>query len=265
MESFWRKQRPDEALFPDLLWSRPQNKRTAGKLLIVGGNSHSFAAPAEAYGQAVKSGVGTSRVLLPDSIQKLVGGILENIEFAASTRPSGGFSKQSLGEFLDHAKWADGILIAGDLGKNSETVVLLEQFAEKYKGQLTITKDAADDLIKSAQTIVERPNTLLVITLAQLQKLGINAKFTKAFTFDMDLVRLIDGLHEFTSKHKVNIILKHLNQLIVASGGQVSTTNIDKPMPIWRVQTAAASCVWWLQNPTKTFESLTTAIYEMNK
>ncbi len=261
----WLKQTADKPLYPDLLWSRPENKRTAGKLLIIGGSSHGFAAPAEAYSSAMKAGVGTAKVLLPDSIQKLVGGVMENGEFAPSTRPSGGFSKQALPEFLEQANWADGVMVAGDLGRNSETVVLLEQFADKYQGQLTLTKDAADSLIKSPESIINRPETLLVISLAQLQKLGLGVKFPKVFTFDMDLVRLVDALHEFSTKHKASIVTKQFDQLIVAVEGQVSTTHLKDKMPIWRVKTAATASVWWLQNPSKLFEALTTAIHEISK
>src|SRR5690606_2345051 len=56
---YWRRQTPGEPLFPDVLWSRPEQKTTAGKLLVIGGNLHAFAAPAEAYNEAEKAGVGT--------------------------------------------------------------------------------------------------------------------------------------------------------------------------------------------------------------
>ena len=71
--TFWHKQTPDQPLYPDLLWSRPQNKKQAGKLLVVGGNAHGFAAAGEAFAQATAAGIGTARVLLPDSLRKTVG------------------------------------------------------------------------------------------------------------------------------------------------------------------------------------------------
>src|SRR4051794_20655319 len=97
---FWHKQVPGKPLFPELEWSRPENRQMAGKLLLVGGNLHGFAAPAEAYALSLKAGIGTSRVLLPSAIQKAVGPSIENGEFAAST-PSGSFSQRALVELLD--------------------------------------------------------------------------------------------------------------------------------------------------------------------
>jgi hypothetical protein len=47
--------------------------------------------------------------------------------------------------------------------------------------------------------------------------------------------------------------------LIVAYKGQVSTSGIPSEPKIWRLKTASQAAVWWLQNPGKTFEALTTA------
>src|SRR5882757_7834828 len=118
-QTYWHKQAIDKPLFPELLWSRPENKSFAGKLLIIGGNAHGFAAPAEAYVAAEKAGIGTTRILLPDSLQKTVGKLFAPAEFATSN-PSGGFAQTSLAEALALSDWADGILVAGDTGRNSE-------------------------------------------------------------------------------------------------------------------------------------------------
>ena len=75
---YWLRQEQSKPLFPELEWSRPENRLAAGKLLVAGGNAHGFAAPAEAYTAAVKAGAGTVRVLLPDAIRKIVGMVLEN-------------------------------------------------------------------------------------------------------------------------------------------------------------------------------------------
>lgn len=260
LQSDWVKQSSDKPLFPDLLWSRPENRALAGKLLIIGGNSFGFAAPAEAYSEAVKAGVGVAHVLLPDATKKLVGQVLEAGDYAPST-PSGSFSQSALGELLPHAAWADGVLLAGDLGRNSETAILLEKFITSYRGQLTITKDAADYFTPAPQALLARSETTLVISFAQLQKLAVHAKFPQAFTFGMDLIRLVEALHELTLMHPVNIVVKHLSNTIVASNGQVSTTRLATEPDIWRVTAAAHAAVWWMQNPNKPFEALTTAMY----
>ena len=257
--TFWHKQTPEQPLYPDLLWSQPQNKKQAGKLLVVGGNAHGFAAAGEAFAQATAAGIGTARVLLPDSLRKTVGRVFEAGEYAPST-PSGSFSQKALAELLDMSQWADAVLLAGDFGRNSETAILLEQFIVKYTGQLTLAKDAADYFIKSPAALLARPNTLAVLSFAQLQKIAVNARFVTAFTFDMDFLRLVEALHDFTRQHQTAIVVKHLQTIFAAGKGQVSTTKLDNDLDIWRVKTAAQAAVWWLQNPSKSFESITTAL-----
>jgi len=259
MQDYWHRQTAAKPLYPDLLWSRPENRSTAGKLLIVGGNAHGFAAPATGYAEAAKAGIGTVRVLLPDSLQKTVGKILETGEYAPST-PSGSFAQQSLAELLAMAEWADGVLLAGDLGRNSETAILLEQFAVKYPGRLTISKDAVDYFTKIPTTLLSRSNTMLVLSFAQLQKLASSARFDKAFTFDMDFLRLVDELHEFTVLHQTALVVKHLQNIFVALNGQVSSTKLNDDLVVWRVRTAANASVWWLQNPGQEFEAVTTSL-----
>jgi len=259
MQDYWHKQTHDKPLYPDLLWSRPENRARGGKLLIIGGNVHSFAAVGEAYGEAVKAGVGTARVLLPDSLQKTVGKLFPEAEFAPST-PSGSFARRALAELLDLSAWADAILLAGDFGRNSETAILLEQFAGKYTGQLMLTKDATDYFTKAPATLLARPDTLLVLSFAQLQKIAVSARFTSAFTFDMDFLRLVESLHEFTANSPVALVVKHLETIFVAVGGQVSTTKLTEDVEIWRVRTAAHASVWWLQNPSKILEAVTTSL-----
>ena len=259
MHPYWHKQTLNKPLFPNLQWSRPENRAHAGKLLIAGGNAHGFAAAGEAYGEAAKAGIGTARVLLPSSLQKTVGRVFEAGEYAPST-PSGSFSKQSIAEFCDLAAWANAVLLAGDFGRNSETAITLEQFITKYSGQLTVTKDAVDYFVGNPAAILTRPDTLLVLSFAQLQKIATNARFAQTFTFDMDFLRLIDLLHEFTTQHSAHIIVRHNDTLFVAVNGQVSTTKVPDEPKVWRVKTAAHAAVWWLQNPQQAFKALTSSL-----
>ncbi|MFI5270501.1 MAG: hypothetical protein ACHQT9_00455 [Candidatus Saccharimonadales bacterium] len=259
MHDYWHKQTLDNPLFPDLLWSRPEQSSLAGKLLIIGGASNGFAAPAEAYQEAIKAGIGVCRVLLPDSLQKTVGRILEAGEYAPST-PSGSFSRRALASFIEYSSWADGTLLAGDFGRNSETAIVLESFVKTYKNQLTLTKDSVDYFLHIPNEIIQRQNTIVVVTFAQLQKLGMNSKLTRAFTFDMDFMRLVELLHDFSLTIKAAIVLQHLDTVFVASGGEVSTTKLKTEDKFWRVKTAARASVWYAQNPSNIFKAISTSI-----
>lgn len=257
--SYWHKQTADKPLFPDLLWSRPENRAHAGKLLIVGGHAQGFAAPAEAFALASKAGIGTARVLLPNVLQKSVGRVFEAGEYAPST-PSGSFAQTALGELLPMAHWADGVLLAGDIGRNSETAILIEKFLAKHTGQITITKDAIEYVTAQPALIRDRDTTLLVLSFSQLQRLATNVKFPQALTSDMDLLRAVDILHQFTLNYPVAILTRHLDNFLTAVNGQVSSTPCKAEEKVWRLKKAASASVWWLQNPGKALEAITTSL-----
>jgi len=259
--TFWQKQ-TDKPLFPDLVWSRPENRNQAGKVLIVGGNLHGFSAVAQAYNVATSSGAGVVRAIMPDAIKRVVGGLIDTADFVPST-PSGSFARPALAGLLEQASWADGVLLAGDLGRNSETAIVLESFVQIHAGPLVITKDAVDYFTTSPQTVLNRNNTVLVLSIAQLQQLGQHARFELPVTFGMDLLHLVDWLHSFTTKYGVRIITSHLGTVFVAVNGQVSTSKINNTIEdMWRVPTAASIAVWWIQTPAKPFEALTTGVLD---
>src|SRR3989338_10258447 len=222
-DTYWLKQTKDKPLFEDILWSRPENKRQAGKLLVVGGNAHGFAAPATDYGAALKAGIGSARVLLPDKLQKTLGKLMPEAEFTPSTL-SGSLSKKALAQLLDSAQWADGVLLAGDFGRNSETAILLDSFINKYEGQVTIAQDSLDYFLDHNSPLIERAYTLAVINVGKLQRLAKNNRPATPVLHSMMLAELVEILHDWTTGKSGLIITKHADHFIVASGGQGSTT-----------------------------------------
>ncbi len=254
---FWQKQTASEPLYEDILWARPESKNGAGKLLIVGGNAHGFAAAQEAYATADKAGAGHIRLVLPDVLKRTVG-VLGPYDYAPST-PSGSFSREALSELLASAGWADAVLIAGDLGRNSETAVLLENFIQKYHGPLIITKDAVDYFNSMPEQIFNRDETVIVLSLAQLQKMGTALKHETPFLLSMGMLLLVQALHNFSEQHSATIVTKELEHIVVASAGKISSTKLDG-QEVWRVSTAAAAAVFYMQNKNRPYEAVTSSL-----
>lgn len=247
------KQTIDSPLFPDILWSRPENRNQAGKLLIIGGNLHDIAKIAESATICEKAGAGVVRIVLPDCIKRMVG-TRENV-FYAPSNPSGGFARKSLDTWLEHAQWADMVLLPGELGRNSESTLVLESFLQKYNGAVTITRDAID-LAPQKKNIIERPKTLLVLAFPQLQK--ILASKGVMVRLDTPLQQMTEHIQILT-KDACVITLLH-KHLFVAAHRQVSLTEID--IEHWRLPIACYSAVWLMQFPLKPFEALTSAVFE---
>lgn len=257
--SYWRKQTADTPLFPDIEWSKPENRLQAGKLGIVGGNKLGFAGVAEAYSIGKAAGVGEIRVLLPDVLRKTIPTSITDAQFAP-TNPSGSLAKDAAAELATMTSWASGILLIGDAGRSSETAILYEQFIQDYQGQLVITRDAVDLVKNNAQALVDRPNTLLVVSFAQLQKLFQSVYYPKVLTFSMQLTNLVEALHKFTISYPVTIAVLHKDHFLVAHAGEVVTTEWTNPMAIWRGSVAARAAVYWVWNPGKTMESVVTSL-----
>ncbi len=259
--TYWHKQIAGKPLFPDLIWSRPENRNYAGKLLIIGGNSHGFAAPAQAFIESEKTGIGSLRVLLPDALQKSLSSQIENAYFLPST-PSGSFSQQALGEILDHTAWADGTLLAGDFGKNSETTILLEKYVKENTKPLILTQDAVDNFVNNPSLLQASGNLCLVANIRQLQKIVTSLHIDKTVTSDMDVMRLAEVLHHISNNFNPVIVAIHSNYIFVALRGRISTTIMANTKQASEVQVAAYASVWYIQNPSKPFEAITTSLID---
>jgi ADP-dependent NAD(P)H-hydrate dehydratase / NAD(P)H-hydrate epimerase len=252
---YWIKIDKEADKFNSLLWSRPENKAKAGKLLIIGGNSHAFKAPIEAHMIAAELGVGVCRVVLPDKLEKLIGSSYPDCFFAPSTL-SGSFAQTALDGFLDQATWADAVLLAGDLGRNSETAIVIEKMFEKYQGQIIATGDTIDYITTNPNIVKGRPNTCLVPTFAQLQKLAQNTKTSQKFMFADELINTVEALHSFTLEQTwLSLVTRHKGYFIAGHHGEVASKETPDD-EFFRVKLAAKIAVWWLQNPSKTFEAL---------
>ena len=154
--------------------------------------------------------------------------------------------------------------MTGDAGRNSETAILYEDIIRDYEGLLVITRDAIDLVKNSSEVIVNRPNTLLVISFAQLQKLFRSVYYPKVLTFSIQLMQLVEALHKFTITYPVTIAVLHRETMIVAHGGDVTTTPWDSPMLIWRGNTAARAAVYWSWNPTQPLQAVTASLVQTN-
>lgn len=259
--TYWHKQL-EKPLYPDIVWSRPESKATSGKLAIIGGNAHGFSAPAQAYNFALGAGIGVVNVLMPEAVRKIVQALIPEAEFAPST-PSGSFSKNALDAALRIAQWSDGTLLAGDVGRNSETAMFLEAFCRNFAGRLVLTHDAVDYFRELPFAVMDREDTLVVVTIAQLQKMFIHTPTITAVTFGMTTPQLVDALHEYSIAHPAAIMTKHNELVFIAYKGSVSTTkNCNE---LWRTELSTRASVYWLQSPNQLFEAVTTCVLDIHE
>ncbi len=256
--TYWLHQTTERPLFEAVIWNQPQRRNVAGKLAIIGGNGHGFNIVSEVFALANQAGIGVSRVLMPDSLSHTIGKIWPDCEFAPSTK-SGGFATTALTEWQNLASWADGTLICGDLGRNSETAILLDRFLETNSEFVALFGDALDLAISTPLSLINRGNLLIGPSLSQFQKLLSSIRYPTAIKSSLSLDQLADLLHSLTLNYKLSIVYVHEGIVFIADAGQVSST----PTTYDTIgRTITASTVWRLQQPAKPFEAMTSAIYK---
>lgn len=256
---YWQKQDPIKPLFPDIEWNKPEQRSRAGKLAIIGGHSGGFVALAESYQTALEIGAGQVRVILPDSLKKVIPPTITDALLVPSN-PSGGFSKEAKTEFMAASHWADVLLLIGDTGRNSETAMLYESLLRETAQPLVITRDALDLLKNASSLMVEREKSVLVVSFAQLQKLFQAVYYPKVLALSMQLTSLIDALHKFTITYPTTIVTYHSDTIIIAHNGDIITMPWTHPMALWRGSTATRAACYLLWSPAKQLEAIASSL-----
>lgn len=257
--TYWLQQTNTKKLFVEVHWSSPLQRNMAGKLAIIGGNVAGFSSVAQAYTSASNSGAGTIRTLLPDALSKTLKAIMPESEFSPATK-SGGFATQSMAQWSDLGDWSDWLIISGDLGRNSETSILLEQFIDKNQYSITLMGDSVDLIIASPLLILNKSKLIVALSLIQLQRLLVAIRYPTAIKSTMSLKQAIDLLHSLTLNYQFSVITIHEDQILVAKNGQVSSSLIKTPTNLNPVATSAT--VWNMQQTNKPFEAMTAGIYQ---
>jgi len=259
MHDYWKQQQPNTPLFPDIEWSKPEQKSSRGRLGIIGGNKLGFAGIAESYSTALNTGAGEVRVLLPDCLRKSIPPSMTDVIFAPCN-PSGSLSRDALPDLTALGTWASCLLLAGDAGRNSETAIAYSDLIRSYTGQLVITRDAVDLIKNDSEALVNRPNTTLIVSFAQLQKIFQAVYYPKMLTFSMQLLQLVEAVHKFTVTYPVTIAVLHRDTLIVAHNGEVVTTKWETPLAIWRGITAARAATYLMWTPSQPLQAIATSL-----
>lgn len=233
--AYWRKQGA-KGLFQEIDTFPPEQRRFAGKLLIVGGNKGAFFAVANAMNEAGRIGVGEVRALLPDSLRGKVPSTPE--VYFAEAEASGAFGRASLAELMNQADWADAVVLIGDLGKNAETSVVLSEFLERCEKPVYITRDAVDVVTADAGSWAMREGeTTVFATMPQLQKVLRSMYYPKVITLSMPTNQLIETLHKFTLSYEMTVVTFHNEQLVLARNGEVITEELKDtkwtPITLW--------------------------------
>jgi len=257
MDDNWLKQ-TDEPLFPDLLWSKPERKDQAGKLLIIGGHAHGFNRAAAAYVGAEEAGIGEVKVVLPDKLKSVVGASLSGAVYAPSTA-SGTLAAEALDALNRYAERADAVLLVQP-GDNSQTALTLARFIKASQRPVILVDDVVEQIKHDFIELLKPGHSLLVLSLNGLQSVMKLVGAERTVQHDMGLRPLILSLTQEPKLAGFKIITVVEDSIVAVAGGRaVSTTRTSRPE---LSALAAFAAAWWIWQPAQPLEALATAVFE---
>jgi NAD(P)H-hydrate repair Nnr-like enzyme with NAD(P)H-hydrate dehydratase domain len=247
----------DQPAFPKLLWNRPISRSGAGRLLIIGGHRDEFHDVQTVYRLAFAAGIGSCRVILPDSLRKLLSDIPDT-SFVPSTN-SGSISKLALGEILSYAESHDAIMIGPNLSNNSETAILIESILQKFSGPVIMGNDAVKLLKHQIKLITDRKGSLLVGSMIDFFGIANDLKLPLHIK-DGGTINKLEIMKQLQDLMIADSLLVG-RDMITAADGKLSHTPSVSAMDFFTNPCLALAAVWFVQNPNNHFEALTTAAY----
>ena len=268
-QPYWQKQTAKDPRYPDVRWNLPE--RATGSLSIVGGSSHGFQAVVRA-GEFASTNLPLAHVqlVLPSSLEKVLANagaagsatdskLAPQLLFAPAT-PAGTLAKSST---LTQQN-ADAVLLIGDLSKNAETAEAMSALCRAYAGPLVIARDSLDLLTTNASSLVMRPHTTLVASLAQLQKLFRALYYPKMLLLTAPLMSVVEALHKFTLSYPVTLLTLHEGQILTAADGEVVSTPLGdtdySPLGLWNGELATRVAAYQIFCPGQELAATTAAI-----
>ena len=248
----------NQPLFPRILWDKPVNKKAAKRLLIIGGQRSRFKAPELAYLSAKKAGIGEVKVALPDSLKNSLG---EHPDFlyVPSTR-AGSIDKSASETLSNFAQGVNGVLLAGDLSKNADTISSLENLLTRTSRPIFITSEVIETFLFNPQLIVSKPTSLLISNTRTLTKLAGKLGVAIQISAQTSLLNKVDLLTQLNSAYTLDLVLWN-REVIVCSKGKVSVTDISTGS---EAELSGYLSTFWLQHPQK-FQALSAAVYELGQ
>lgn len=260
---YWQKQ--TSPLFADLAWNIPEQK--AGRVSVIGGNAGGFHGVMK-FAESLTNNfpLRAINILLPDALRGKVPP-LPNLEFASSTE-SGSFAKSAE---LNQACLADDLtILAGDFSRNSATAAALSDAVQgviksEPTSPLLVMRDSVDLLSADAAILLQHPKLILIASMAQLQKIFRAIYYPRMLMLSQPLSMTVETLHKFTLSYPVTILTFHEQQILVAEGGNIISTPLEKAkysvLELWSGDLAAKVAGYNLYNPGQSLKATAAAIF----
>lgn len=244
-------------LFPKILWNRPVTSRGAGRMLIVGGQAHGFSGVQAAFAAALAAGIGECRLVLPDALRKVMppsGGV----NLVAST-PTGSMARAALDEIIQLAEESDVVVVGIDLGKNSETMLLVERLMMELEDKLVVLAGDGLNILEFNTKLACRSDVMLVASNKELVRL--HNFFDQPVNFQVKMLESKVNLAAKMAEVAGCMVVGYGPELTVSAAGQSGVTPSQGETTGLEVALAAVEAVFLVHNRGQRFEGLMTGAY----
>ncbi len=223
---YWTQYKKDVDLGID--FERPDQKRMAGRLLILGGHANSFFVVSNVLNIAEREEVGEVKAFMPDSLSEKIPNN-DKVVFLPSDK-SGSFSKTAIDPMLDNLEQTDAAIVIGDMGKNAETVKFLDELLTKSTKDVLLVRDAADLALTgdNVEDWLEKDNIILFLSVAQFKKLLKTIYYPKVINLTVPVVQLVEIMHKFTLSYNITLAIPYSGLIIFAKNGEVLSIRMDQ-------------------------------------
>lgn len=251
----WITQDPKNPLYPNLIWSKPENVSTLGNILLIGGNQYDFKNLATIYTSLSSLRIKNIKLVLPNILKKTLRLDSTIAEYLDST-PSGSLARKGLDNLLAFSSWADLIIIGGDLGKNAETRLLIEEFVSKNSKPLIYTQDS--------YFINPKANNLFVHinSLSYHQKFFNDIKSERFIKQKASLIQTIQSFHEISKTFPQALLTINENNVILSYDKKTVLTPILCPEKDILNKLVSQTAFYLAAFKDKTYPAICTAIAE---
>jgi NAD(P)H-hydrate epimerase len=212
-----------------LLPRRPMNahKRSAGRVLIVGGSRQYHGAPILAAAGAVRAGAGYVMVAYPGKLDGIMRHhLLEEIGLPLPSTQEGALGSAALSELLLAAENMDAVVLGPGLGRTAETQQLVRDFVKRVTGPRVLVADA-DALpaligIRIGNGSVRRPVVILTPHEGEAAAL-------LGTTPDEVARGRWSAAQELARRHAAVVLLKGRHTVVVAPQGPLLVVGAGSP------------------------------------
>jgi hypothetical protein len=248
----------DEPLYPNILYNRPLTRNAGATLLIVGGHSGEFSLPTAIHQLATAAGIGQCKVILPDRLVSLLGGVPDTYFVPSST--SGSLGREALGRILELEEGADGTAIGASLSNNSNTTILVEKLISSLTRQIIVFDEGLTALGRNISVVTDNPNALLILTMAEVFKLAGHLAIPIHIRPGGGLINKLEIIQDLTAASKCTYAVFG-TEIITASGADITVTPINYRLSLLPAAFYGVLSTFWLQNPTSRTHGLVTGAY----